>query len=65
LKIVVGIAEALCNDKVTESLMSKYVLVVERFDGIWEQVYAYFNMGNWYLTKTYYYKAINCFNHSL
>lgn len=65
LKAVIKISETHCNDKVTESLLTKFIVLVEKFDGISEQVYAYFNMGNWYLNKTYHQKAIMCFNHSL
>jgi hypothetical protein len=65
LGTVVRVSEVHCNDKVTEGLLAKFVLMVEKFDGISEQVYAYFNMGNWYLQKTYHHKAIRCFNTSL
>lgn len=34
LKGVLELSEQYCNDKVSEKLMSKYVLIVERFDGI-------------------------------
>lgn len=39
--------------------------MIERFDGIWEQIYAYYNMGIWYAHKTYYQKALKCFTYSL
>lgn len=41
-----------------------FIKLCERFDGIWEQIYAYFNMGLWYAGKTYYQKAIKCFVYS-
>jgi len=65
LKTVLGVSEVHCNDKVTEGVMARFVRVVERFDGLWEQIGAYFNMGNWYLQKTYHHKAIRAYNHSL
>lgn len=65
LKGVLKLSETHCNDKVTQFLLAKFILLVEKFDGIAEQVYAYFNMGNWYLCKTYFHKAVKCFTHSL
>ena len=41
-----------------------YIKVVERFEGVWEQIYAYFSMGTWYANKTYYHKAIKCYSYA-
>ncbi len=32
---------------------------------MWEQIYAYFNMGAWYMRKTYFDKSIKSFLYSL
>lgn len=34
-------------------------------EGIWEQIYAYFNMGVWYMKKTYYDKSGKAFLYCL
>jgi hypothetical protein len=34
-------------------------------EGTWEQIYAYFNMGVWYMKKTYFGKSIKAFSYAL
>lgn len=46
-------------------MFALYIKLIERFEGIWEQVYAYFNMGMWYAKKTYNFKALKCFIYSV
>ena len=42
-------------------MFANFVKLTERFDGVWEQIYAYFNLGRWYAGKTYFQKAIKSF----
>lgn len=45
-------------------MYANFIRIIERMEGIWEQAYAYFNMGLWYARKTYYLKALKCFNYA-
>ena len=45
-------------------MFSNFIKLVEKFEGIWEQGYAYFHMGLWYAKKTYYQKALKCFTYA-
>ncbi len=49
-----NLSEIQCNDKLTEIILGRFVKLIEKFDGNWEQIYGYFNMGNWYNKKTYF-----------
>ena len=46
-------------------MFALFIKLCEKFEGAWEQIYAYFNMGVWYVEKTYYQKAIKCFNYAV
>jgi len=46
-------------------MYANFIKLTEQFDGIWEQIYAYFNFGIWYARKTYYKKAVKCFSYAL
>lgn len=58
---IVQLSERYMIDKITERMYGRYVRVVEQFEGIWEQVYAYYHVGVWYCKKTYYQKGIKAF----
>ena len=45
-------------------MFGNFVKLTERFEGAWEQTYAYFHLGRWYASRTYFQKAIKCFNHA-
>lgn len=61
---VIDISENASLDKISERMFGYFIKLCERFEGIWEQIYAYFNMGGWYAGKTYYQKAIKCYSYA-
>lgn len=61
---IVDVSESANLDKVSERMYAHFIKLVEKFEGIWEQGYAYFNMGLWYARKTYYQKALKCFTYA-
>ena len=52
-------------DKTTETMYRLFIKRVEQSEGIWEQIYAYFNIAVWYSQKTYYDKANKAFTYAL
>ena len=38
-----------------------FIKLIEKYEGIWEAIYAYFNIGVWYTKRTYYEKSIKAF----
>ena len=46
-------------------MLGKFVRFVEQSQGIWEQIYAYYNLALWYAQKTYYSKAIKSLEYTL
>lgn len=65
LQAVIQLGEFYNVDKTSESAYKIYIKKIEIEDGIWEQIYAYFNMGVWYMKKTYYDKSVKSFNYCL
>lgn len=62
---IIQLSEQYNVDKTTESAFKLFTKRVEQTEGVWEQIYAYFNVGVWYLSKTYYDKAIKSFVYAL
>jgi hypothetical protein len=46
-------------------MFANFIKVVEKFEGIWEQIYSYYNISIWYANKTYYQKAVKAFSYCL
>lgn len=61
---VLDISETAGLDKISEKMLANFIKLCEKFEGTWEQIYAYFNMGVWYAGKTYYQKAIKCYSYA-
>ena len=65
MKSIIQISDAYFLDKISETMYGRYIKLIEQFEGIWEQIYAYFNIGVWYSHKTYYEKSIKSFMYAL
>lgn len=65
LKAIIQMSELYNIDKTTETMYSLFIKRVEQTEGIWEQIYAYFNIAVWYSQKTYYDKSNKAFTYAL
>jgi tetratricopeptide (TPR) repeat protein len=63
LHSIIQISEVCNIDKTSEAAFRILIKKIELEEGLWEQIYAYFNVGVWYMKKTYFDKSVKSFCH--